>query len=88
MKTRSQSNKKFNILVYYRTLTNERINFPMPINFSWVGGGTDLTTGLRDWQIWGESGVGNAVEILSEFCINQVNFGNLHKDFKIEVYYN
>ena len=95
MKTRSQTlhesisntSKRYNILIYYKQLNSERIDFPMPMNFSWVGGGTDFTTGIKDWQIAGHTGLGNAVETLSEFCVNLVNFEIIKKDFRIEIFY-
>ena len=77
---------KYNIVVFYKQLTRDRIEFPVPDQFRWVGGGTDLKTGLRDWQIDGETGLGNAVEELTAFCERLVINGWIKGNFKLEVY--
>ena len=72
-------------MLYYKQKTRDRIEFPVPIHFQWVGGGSDFTTGFRDWEIEGEKRLGNAVEELAQYCENLVSRGEIYADFRIEI---
>jgi hypothetical protein len=66
----------FSITVYYKltptqsnTQSNASANFEVPQGFQWVGRGTEIDSGLCDWQIRGHSssGIGAVIQQCEHF---------------------
>jgi hypothetical protein len=76
---------KYTITVSYKLASEYSVSFKIPHEFVWIGGGTDLRTGIKEWQIAGDNGVGAAVESLVRECELYVQEGKLKPGFGVEI---
>jgi hypothetical protein len=76
---------KYSILLSYKLASDSAINFTIPMEFVWVGGGTDLRSGVKEWQIAGDNGLGAAVDSLVRECEQFVQFGKIKQGFGLEI---